>query len=77
MLQERLDQIAEELRNVSERTEELLGAAVQNYREPSDLPTLQYQMEALQSRQTQLLLEQSEIMKHNHLHSSRLEITFV
>lgn len=69
--QERLEQITEELRNVSERTEELLGAAVQSYREPSDLPTLQYQMEALQSRQTQLLLEQSEIMKHNHLHSSR------
>lgn len=74
--QERLEQIADELRSVSEKTEDLLGSAVQTYKEQADLPALQFQMESLQGRQTQLLLEQSELMKQNHLQPSRYFYTF-
>ncbi|KAG8291896.1 hypothetical protein J6590_050807 [Homalodisca vitripennis] len=60
--QERLEQIADELRGMSERTEELLGMSV---REPGDLPAIHFQLEALQARQAQLLLEQGELVKQN------------
>uniref|UniRef100_A0A1B6DSF2 NAB co-repressor domain-containing protein n=1 Tax=Clastoptera arizonana TaxID=38151 RepID=A0A1B6DSF2_9HEMI len=69
--QERLEQIADELRSVNERTEDLLGSSVQTFKEQNDIPGLQFQMEALQGRQTQLLLEQSELLKQNQVQPSR------
>ncbi|PSN41067.1 hypothetical protein C0J52_18319 [Blattella germanica] len=63
--QERLEQIADELRSLGERTEELVLAA-QQVRDMNDYPalhTLQQQLELLQGKQTQLLLEQSDLMK--------------
>lgn len=44
---------------MSERTEDLLGT----YREPGDLPALHCQVETLQNRHAQLLVEQSELVK--------------
>ena len=65
ILQERLEQIADELRTLGERTEELVLAA-QQVRDMNDYPTLhtlQQQLEMLQGKQTQLLLEQSDLIK--------------
>ncbi|KAL1122561.1 hypothetical protein AAG570_002891 [Ranatra chinensis] len=59
--QERLDQIAEEIRNVSERTESLLSLSKQN----TDMPSIQLQVEALQTRHQQLLLEQSQLVSRS------------
>lgn len=58
-MQERLDQIAEELRSVNERTEDLLGST------GADGTAINFQMEALQGRQSQLILEQAELVKQN------------
>ncbi|EEB19327.1 conserved hypothetical protein [Pediculus humanus corporis] len=63
--QDRLDQIAEELRILGSKTEELVQAA-QEIRQKNDVSsaqTLQQQMEMVQNKQTQLLLEQSELLK--------------
>ncbi|KAL0270057.1 UNVERIFIED_CONTAM: hypothetical protein PYX00_007591 [Menopon gallinae] len=63
--QERLEQIAEELRILGDKTEELVQAA-QQVRQTNDLSAiqnLQQEMETVQNKQTQLLLEQSELLK--------------
>ncbi|XP_069688585.1 NGFI-A-binding protein homolog isoform X1 [Periplaneta americana] len=70
--QERLEQIADELRTLGERTEELVLAA-QQVRDLNDyqaLHTLQQQLELLQGKQTQLLMEQSDLMKQQQPHST-------
>ncbi|XP_075222424.1 NGFI-A-binding protein homolog [Lycorma delicatula] len=65
--QERLTQVGEELCRVAEQIEEILSG----YRnESQDFPPLHVQVEALQARRAQLLLEQNELMKHNHINSS-------
>ncbi|XP_066992843.2 NGFI-A-binding protein homolog [Anabrus simplex] len=66
--QERLEQIAEELRSLGERTEELVVAA-QRVREINDYPTLhtlQQQIELIQSKQSQLVMEQSDLLSRPH-----------
>ncbi|XP_023724637.1 NGFI-A-binding protein homolog isoform X2 [Cryptotermes secundus] len=71
--QERLEQIADELRTLGERTEELVLAA-QQVRDVNDYPalhTLQQQLELLQGKQTQLLMEQSDLMKQQPHSSAR------
>jgi len=71
--QERLEQIADELRSLGERTEELVLAAqqVRDLNDYSALHTLQQQLELLQSKQAQLLMEQSDLMKQQHHSSAR------
>ncbi|KAK6639153.1 hypothetical protein RUM43_007423 [Polyplax serrata] len=64
-IRDRLDQIAQELRILGDKTEELVQAA-QKVRQTNDLSavqSLQKQMESVQSKQTQLLVEQSELLK--------------
>ncbi|XP_021920374.1 NGFI-A-binding protein homolog isoform X5 [Zootermopsis nevadensis] len=71
--QERLEQIADELRSLGERMEELVSAA-QQVRDLNDYPalhTLQQQLELLQGKQTQLLVEQSDLMKQQPHSSAR------
>lgn len=44
---------------------------ISNYRGDSqDYPPLHVQIESLQARRAQLLLEQNELMKYNHINSS-------
>ncbi|XP_022186432.2 NGFI-A-binding protein homolog [Nilaparvata lugens] len=60
--QERLSQVGDELRRVTEQVEQV-------YRESSAEFSLHLQVEALQTRQAQLLLEQNELLKqHNSVH---------
>lgn len=63
--QDRLEAIAEELRSLGERTEELVTAAqqVRENNDVSSIHSLQHQMEIVQNKQTQLLLEQSDLLK--------------
>lgn len=73
LYQERLEQIADELRSLGERMEELVSAA-QQVRDLNDYPalhTLQQQLELLQGKQTQLLVEQSDLMKQQPHSSAR------
>ncbi|XP_046987015.1 NGFI-A-binding protein homolog [Schistocerca americana] len=76
--QERLEQIADELRSLAERSEELVAAAQQVRDTGSEdhvaLRSLQQQLELVQSRQTQLLAEQGELsarLQHNTFRSFR------
>ncbi|XP_049964088.1 NGFI-A-binding protein homolog [Schistocerca serialis cubense] len=69
--QERLEQIADELRSLAERSEELVAAAQQVRDTGSEdhvaLRSLQQQLELVQNRQTQLLAEQGELSaRHQH-----------
>lgn len=64
--QSRLEQIADELRSLGEKTENLVKAS-QQVRQTNDLSSvqnLQQEMEVVQSKQTQLLIEQSNLLKH-------------
>lgn len=55
-----MEQIADELRLLGERTDELVGAA-QQVKEYTTLQSLQQQIEIIQNKQSQLLVEQNEL----------------
>jgi len=56
-LQERLDQIADELKAVNDRREELDQSS-------QDDQTVQQQLETLKNRQAQLLVEQNDLRQN-------------
>lgn len=56
-LQERLDQIADELKAVNDRREELAQSS-------QDDQTVQQQLETLKNRQAQLLVEQNDLRQN-------------
>ncbi|XP_027850182.2 NGFI-A-binding protein homolog isoform X1 [Aphis gossypii] len=58
--QERLDQIAEELKSVNDRREELDQST-------KDDPTVQQQLETLKNRQAQLLVEQNDLRQNKSM----------
>lgn len=57
-MQERLEQIADELKAVNDRREEL------DLQSSKDDPTIQDQLETLKNRQAQLLVEQNDLQQN-------------
>ena len=64
MFQDRLEQIAEELRLLAQRNEELKGASTQTS-ESGSIVILQEQMNVIAGRQEMLLLEKNDLLKMN------------